>query len=36
VAEAAATEVISLPIWPELDEATQVTAVECILRLLCD
>lgn len=34
VAEAAATEVLSLPIWPEIEEATQVRVVQALQRAL--
>jgi dTDP-4-amino-4,6-dideoxygalactose transaminase len=34
VAEAAASEVLSLPIWPEIEEATQERVVEALSRAL--
>jgi dTDP-4-amino-4,6-dideoxygalactose transaminase len=34
VAEAAAGEVLSLPIWPEIEEATQLRVVEALTRAL--
>jgi dTDP-4-amino-4,6-dideoxygalactose transaminase len=36
VAEAAATEVLSLPIWPEIEEATQVRVVRSIEKALAN